>query len=157
MGAWRPASKVRVKALGLHWRNGRLLAAEVYDDAGAVKGVRPLGGSVEFGEPAKMAVVREFKEELGIDVVVLGEPVVVENLYIHEGAAGHEILFIFDVAFPAGAFDGQERIAFHEDNGAPGVASWYDLNGLDRDGGPELYPRELKALLAARAGKLPAS
>ena len=52
----------------MHWRDGRLLAVEVLDDAGRVKGVRPLGGTVEFGEKAELAVVREFQEELGITV-----------------------------------------------------------------------------------------
>jgi hypothetical protein len=74
MNTWRPAPRIRVKALGLHWRGDRLLAAEVLDDAGHVKGVRPLGGTVEFGETAEMAVIREFQEELGIVVKTNGVP-----------------------------------------------------------------------------------
>ena len=31
-------------------RDGKLLAAEVFDDQGHLVGVRPLGGGVEFGE-----------------------------------------------------------------------------------------------------------
>ncbi|MFD1331628.1 NUDIX hydrolase [Methylopila musalis] len=147
MTVWRPPSRIRVKALGLHWRDGRLLAAEVPDDAGRVKGVRPLGGSVEFGETARAAVIREFREELGIDVSVVGEPVHVENIYVHEGAVGHEYLVLFEVAFPKGAFDGQDDIVFYEDDGAAGVARWFALDDLDREGGPELYPKGLKARL----------
>ena len=45
-----PLAHIRVVAIGLHWRDGRLLAAEVRDDAGGIKGVRPLGGEVAFGE-----------------------------------------------------------------------------------------------------------
>ena len=149
MKRWRPVPRIRVKALGLHWRGGRLLASEVYDDEGRIKGVRPLGGSVDFGEHAKSAVLREFKEELGLDIVVLGEPMVMENLYNHEGVAGHEVLFLFNVAFPAGAFEGQERIVFHEDDGTPCVAHWYNLGDLDVSEGPELYPKGLKLLLTA--------
>jgi hypothetical protein len=44
MTTWRLHSHIRVVAIGLHWRNDRLLAAEVRDDAGRIKGVRPLGG-----------------------------------------------------------------------------------------------------------------
>lgn len=135
--------------MGLHWRQGRLLAFEVHDDAGKVKGVRPLGGSVEFGEPAREAVIREFKEELGIDITIVGEPVVLENLYVHEGSTGHEILFVFQVEFPAAAFSGQSCILFHEDNGDACVARWHDLAELDVEDGPELYPRGLKKLLAS--------
>lgn len=147
MNTWRPPPRIRVKALGLHWRDGRLLAAEVYDDAGRMKGVRPLGGGIEFGETSKAAVIREFKEELGIDVAIVGEPVFFENIYTHEGSTGHEVLILFDVTFPAGAFDGQDRIPFHEDNGVVGVAGWFDLDELDRQEGPELYPAGLKAYL----------
>ena len=68
MNSWRPSPQIRVKALGLHWRDGKLLAAEVRDDAGHIRGVRPLGGSVEFGETARAAVIREFQEELGFTV-----------------------------------------------------------------------------------------
>lgn len=147
MNKWRPPSHIRVKALGLHWREGRLLAAEVYDDAGRLKGVRPLGGGVEFGEGAQAALIREFKEELGIEVATRGAPVFFENIYVHEGSPGHELLVLFEVVFPPGAFDGLDRIAFREDNGAACVARWFDLHDLDIEGGPELYPKGLKALL----------
>src|SRR5690606_23067881 len=90
MGIWRPASNIRLKALGLHWRDGKLLAAEVLDDAGHVKGVRPLGGTVEFGETAEAAVIREFEEELGITVKVGGAPIFMENIFTHGGQVGHE-------------------------------------------------------------------
>ncbi len=64
MTKWRPAQHGKVKALGLHWRDGKLLAAEVFDDQGRLKGVRPLGGGIEFGEHWQAALIREFKEEL---------------------------------------------------------------------------------------------
>lgn len=106
-----------------------------------MKGVRPLGGGIEFGKSARHAVIREFREELHLDIEVRGDPVVMENLYVHEGAPGHEVLFVFDVAFPAGAFDGQDRILFHEDDGSPCLARWHDLADLDIDGGPALTLR----------------
>lgn len=151
MSVWRPAPRTRFKALGLHWRGDRLLAAEVPDDAGRVKGVRPLGGSVEFGETAEEAVIREFREELGIAVRVLGPPVFMENIYTHEGSPGHEILALFEVAFPAGALADGGRIAFAEDDGTRCCAEWFALEALDLPGLPQLYPAGLKAhLLNAR-------
>lgn len=147
MTAWRPAPAIRFKALGLHWRAGRLLVAEVPDDAGAVKGMRPLGGTVEFGETAEAAVIREFSEELGIAVEPLGPPFFMENIYVHEGAAGHEILAIFELAFPPGVFANETRIAFAEADGTPCVAEWVALDALDAPGGPRLYPEGLKARL----------
>ena len=147
MTIWRPHSHIRVVALGLHWRGGRLLAAEVRDDAGRIKGVRPLGGAIEFGESWRAALVREFNEELGIDISIIGEPLIMENIYVHEGATGHEVMFITEVAFPPDAFSCQDRIDFREDNREEIVARWFDLADLDRPDGPSLYPSGLKDLL----------
>jgi len=144
------SSVIRVKALGLHWRGPRLLAFEVYDHEGRLRGVRPLGGSVEFGESAKDAVIREFKEEIDVEVSILAGPMVLENVFVHEGERRHEILFIYDLAFPPRAFEAQERIRFHEDDGTSVVAAWYDPRELDMDGSPELYPKGLKTLLLGR-------
>jgi 8-oxo-dGTP pyrophosphatase MutT (NUDIX family) len=150
MATWRPHPHIRVVAIGLHWRDGRLLAAEVRDDAGRIKGVRPLGGEIEFGESWRTALLREFNEELGIDVTIIGAPLLMENIFMHEGATGHEVMFIAEVAFPERAFSGQERIDFREDNGEQIVARWFDVAELDVDGGPRLYPTGLKALLLGR-------
>lgn len=147
MTVWRPAPGIRFKAIGLHWRDGRLLAAEVMDDAGRVKGVRPLGGSVEFGETAEAAVIREFREELGITVKTLGLPAFLENIFTHEGCRGHEVLAIFDVAFPDGAFADETRIEFREDDGAACFAEWFEIDMLDLPDRPRLYPEGLKAHL----------
>lgn len=136
--------------MGLHWRGPRLLAFEVYDHEGRLKGVRPLGGSVEFGESAKDAVIRELKEEIDVEVSIVAGPMVLENVFVHEGQRRHEILFIFDVAFPPGAFEAQERIRFQEHDGTSMVAAWYDLRELDIDEGPELYPKGLKTRLLGR-------
>ncbi len=147
MSDWRPAPRIRFKALGLHWRGDRLLAAEVLDDAGRVTGVRPLGGSVKFGETAEAAVIREFREELGITVETVSPPVFMENIYTHEGSLGHEVLAIFDVTFPADAFAGQTRVEFTEDNGTKCFAEWFALDTLDVPDRPQLFPQGLRAHL----------
>jgi 8-oxo-dGTP pyrophosphatase MutT (NUDIX family) len=138
---------IRYKALGLHWREDRLLAAEVMDDIGRVKGVRPLGGTVEFGETAEAALIREFHEELGITVTPLGPPVFMENIYTYEGSPGHEIIAVFDVAFPADMFAGASRITFKEGDGTACFAEWFALDELDLPGRPLLFPSGLKAYL----------
>ncbi|MEM1343040.1 MAG: NUDIX domain-containing protein [Pseudomonadota bacterium] len=124
-----------------------MFAAEVLDDAGQVKGVRPLGGTVEFGETAAAAVVREFREELGLGVRLTSQPFFMENIYTHEGETGHEIVALFEVAFPTGAFAGETRIVFREDSGLECTAAWFDVATLDLPGGPRLYPNGLKARL----------
>lgn len=150
MNTWRPQQHIQVKALGLVWRDGLLLASDVYLDDGTVKGVRPLGGCVEFGETWQDALVREFNEELGVKIGVGGTPLVLENIYTHQGVVGHEITFISDVTFPADAYEGVEPIEYLEDNGEKCIARWHDITKLDY-GGLELYPSGLKALLQKTA------
>lgn len=156
MTTWRPLAHIRVVAIGLHWRDGRLLAAEVRDDAGRIKGVRPLGGEIEFGESWRAALVGEFNEELGIDIILKGEPAMLENIFVHEGATGHEVMFISEVQFPDAAFRNQDRIDFMEDNGAQIVARWFDLADLDVEGAPRLFPTGLKDLLLGATKGRPA-
>ncbi|MCH2165516.1 MAG: NUDIX domain-containing protein [Marinovum sp.] len=151
MTIWRPAARIRYKALGMHWRGDKLLAAEIEDDTGRVKGVRPLGGTVEFGETSEEALRREFKEELDVEITVESAPFFMENIYRHEGYLGHEILALYTVNLPKDAFANQTRIRFSEDNGQVCSAQWYDLSDLDQADGPALYPTGLKQLLVNRA------
>ena len=150
MTVWRPRASIRVIAIGLHWKEGRLLAAEVCDDDGTLKGVRPLGGGVEFGETWRDALIREFHEELGVTVVVEGSPLVLENLYEHYGEQGHEIVFAANVALPNDAFADLDVIHFKEDNDVACIARWFDLNDLAARSIP-LYPLGLADLLTPPA------
>lgn len=143
MTVWRPASRIGVKALGLHWRDGRLLASDVYDDTGAVKGVRPLGGSIELGETWDVALRREFMEELGVQVALRGEVMVMENIFMHHGVQGHEVLFVSEVVFPDGAYAGEDVLTYSEDNGEVCTARWHDPATMD----VPLFPNGLAARL----------
>lgn len=149
MNIWRPQQNIQVKALGLVWRDGLLLASEICLDDGTVKGVRPLGGRLDFGETWRDALVREFDEELGVAVEVIGKPLVLENIYTHQGVIGHEITFVSDVTFPNDAYVKDGPIEYLEDNGEKCVAHWYDVAQLDC-GELELYPNGLKAQLQKR-------
>lgn len=80
MTVWRPAGFITVKALALVWQDSALLVSDVPDDLVRVKGVRPLGGTVEFGEPWRDAVQREFQEELAARIVLGREHFVLGNI-----------------------------------------------------------------------------
>lgn len=149
MTVWRPQQQIRVKALGLAWRGGKLLASEIYRDDGSIKGVRPLGGSLEFGESWQHALIREFQEELGINVTVNGAPMVLENIYTHHGVTGHEVIFAADVSCPDEFYARDFPVTYQEDNGEVCRASWFDIGLLDR-GDIALYPAGLKAHLIGR-------
>ncbi|UWR79676.1 NUDIX domain-containing protein [Phaeobacter inhibens] len=146
MTIWRPAQSIRVKTIGLPWRDGRFLAAEVPDDSGRTKGVRPLGGTVEFGETWQQALRREFQEELAVEITIIGAPVVLENIYQHEGQTGHEIIFAAQVTWPETPHLAGDTIEFSEDNGQTCIARWFHPDALEA-GGIELFPTGLKAQL----------
>lgn len=148
MTPWRPPQNIRAKVIGLAWRGDLLLAMEVRDDAGRLKGLRPLGGSIAFGETRDEALIREFREELGCGVTRTGPWSVFENIFRHEGALGHEIVFAADLDLHDAALYGRDAIAFREDDGTPCLARWVRPDALDE--GMALFPDGLAAALLAR-------
>lgn len=148
MTTWRPPQEIRVKVIGLAWRREALLAVDVFDDGGRIKGVRPPGGSVAFGETREQALEREFSEELGCGVTLTGPWTVFENIYRHEGALGHEIVFAADIRLHDAALYDRDVIRFSEDDGTACTARWLAPAALPD--GVDLFPDGLAAALAAR-------
>lgn len=143
MTVWRPKQYVCVQAIGLPFRGNSLLAAEVLDYAGEIKGVRPLGGHVDFGENWHQTIVREFHEELNVTVSVESNPVVLENIYQHEGEIGHEVIFVAKVSLPDDELTNASFV-FQEDEGTECTARWFDIEKLDSPEGPVLFPEGLR-------------
>ena len=139
MTVWRPSQTILVKVIGVVMHKGRLLAAEVYNDEGEVKGVRPLGGHVEFGETRETALRREFMEELGVEIDITSAWRMYENLYEHEGLVGHEIIQAASVGLRDSSLYTQERVVFSEDSGAESVARWFSVKECKR-GEIALFP-----------------
>jgi hypothetical protein len=155
MTVWSPPAGIRVKVLGLAWRGDALLLGEVEDSSGRVKGLRPLGGTVEFGEPREATLRREFQEELGCDVTIAGPWHAFENLYEHEGAVGHEYVFVADVVLGDTSYLERERFRYSEANGIACHAIWCPPAALPT--GVALYPEGLLELLIGRDRAAPTS
>ncbi|MEE9332983.1 MAG: NUDIX domain-containing protein [Granulosicoccaceae bacterium] len=143
---WRPQTGIQVKVLGICMNKGKLLAMDVFNDKGLVKGVRPLGGTVEPGETRETALAREFAEELDTEIVVTGNWRVFENIYLHEGMLGHEYCFATGVSLVDKSLYTKSVIAFSEDSGAECRATWVDIKNL-KAGELELFPDGLLAAL----------
>lgn len=131
MTTWRPPQAIRVKVIGLAWRGDALLAVDVLDDQGRIKGLRPPRGSIAFGETREQALIREFQEELGCDVTIAGPWSVFENIFRHEGALVHEIVFAADLRLHDAALYERDVIPFREDDGTPCTARWIRPAALD--------------------------
>jgi 8-oxo-dGTP pyrophosphatase MutT (NUDIX family) len=61
------------------------------------------GGRVEFGEDSAATMIREMREELGVEVRCAGLAFVAETFFAHLGEEVHEIAFIFFAELPSGS------------------------------------------------------
>lgn len=82
---------IRNIAVALPAKDGHVLVQRGHDAVKDQHFYRALGGGIEFGELAADALCREFQEELGIELDHVELLDVVENIFVYEGTAGHEI------------------------------------------------------------------
>ena len=142
---WRPQAHVRALALGLPFRDGRLLVSAVTRDDGTEIGWRPLGGGIDFGEPAETAVRRELEEEIQAEVAVRRLLGVFENIYSHQGQTGHEVVFAFEVTLiRPGRAVAEDFIV--EDGGFRDRAAWVPITDFT-EGRKTLLPEALLPLV----------
>jgi ADP-ribose pyrophosphatase YjhB (NUDIX family) len=135
-------NRIRVKALAWIEDKGFLFVVKLHDSIKGDDYYRPVGGSVEFGERAHEAVVREVREELNTEIALLASPFVVENLFTCDGEQGHEIDFLFPARFTEITFYERKTYDLVEANGDKADALWIPtrdcINGAFR-----LVPEEL--------------
>lgn len=62
--------EIRPIVLGIAQKDNKILVSEGYDKIKKEIFYRCIGGGIEFLEKSKDALKREFKEELGIDIIV---------------------------------------------------------------------------------------
>jgi ADP-ribose pyrophosphatase YjhB (NUDIX family) len=148
MTIWRPPAMVRPIAVGVVRRGDELLLMAVKSDDGTIKGWRPLGGTIELGERAADALRREMVEEIGLAIEEPRLLAVLENLYTHHGARGHEIVFVFDARLTDDKAYRNESFTF-EDGGVRNEVRWVAL-ALFRAGRETLFPAGLLDQLESR-------
>jgi ADP-ribose pyrophosphatase YjhB (NUDIX family) len=86
----------RVRAAGVAIRDGRVLVHREEQPSPWTNSALP-GGGVEMHETSDAALVREFREELGVHVRLGRLLWVVDNRFRHEGESWHEIGFYWEV------------------------------------------------------------
>jgi ADP-ribose pyrophosphatase YjhB (NUDIX family) len=137
-------SAIRPLALGVIWRKNALLVFEGHDDIKGETFYRPLGGGIDFGELSEDALVREFREELGGEVVVKELLGVLENVFAWQERPGHEIAFLYAAEFADPSFYERDEMKILDD---PATARWVDVEEF-KNGSKILYPEGLTALLS---------
>ncbi|MBE9157645.1 NUDIX hydrolase [Nodosilinea sp. LEGE 06152] len=134
-------ARIRPISICLLRRGEEILVHESYDSVKERGFARPLGGGIDFGETSADAAIREIKEELGVDitgVVLLG---IVENIFVYEGAPGHEIVFVYDGRFVDESLYEQESLMAMEGK-RQFEAVWRSPSAL-RTGPHRLVPEQL--------------
>ncbi len=109
---------------------------------------RLIGGSVEFGESHREAIVREVREELSAEIADLTYLGAVESIFAIDGAPGHEMVFLYTgTLHPAPAELGG---SLTESDGAVMPVVW---RAFDDDAEPlPLYPAAARRWLVAARG-----
>jgi hypothetical protein len=73
-----------------------------------------------------------------------------ENIFVHEGSTGHEVMFTRRSCFQTARSATRTASISTRITGEQIIARWFDLADLDLQDGPSLYPAGLKDLLLRR-------
>jgi 8-oxo-dGTP pyrophosphatase MutT (NUDIX family) len=140
--------RIRPLAICVFRNDDRILVAEGYDSVKDQRFYRPLGGGIEFGEPSVETICRELMEEIHVEVErdslrYLGA---VENIFMFNGAPGHEIVLIYDGALKDPELYTQATLYGEEADGETVCAVWKRIDEFG-PGKSILYPSGLLELL----------
>ena len=91
------------------------------------------GGHVEFGETGREALVREVKEELGVDAETGSFLGVVENSFLQHGKPHAEVNLVYELKLPA-------------DAAARSQEDWIEFEWRDAANLGDLLPAEFRRL-----------
>lgn len=120
--------EIRVIVLALIRDGDRIFVSEGYDPTKQDTFYRALGGGVEFGETSRVALEREFQEEIQADLTNIRYLACIENLFTFNGRQGHEIIQLYQCDFAEPKFYQIDSLTFSESETHKHRALWIDIS-----------------------------
>ena len=132
-------TQIRPIVLGLIKRDGKVLVEEGYDKIRKETFYRFLGGGIEFQEKSNEALVREFKEELAVDIKVGKYLGLLENIFVSNGKKAHELVLLYEGSISDKDYKEKYHIV---DDGSEMDATWIEIEKF-KNGELILYPEKV--------------
>ncbi len=140
-------NKIRVLALGVIRDGDRVFLSQGYDPAKDETFYRVMGGGVDFGEPSKDALQREFQEEIAAELTNIEYLGCLESIFTFNDRPGHEIIQLYRADFVDRKFYDLEDLTFSEGDRQK-KALWIDIDRF-RSGELRLVPEGFLPYLEA--------
>lgn len=131
--------EIRPIVLGIVRKGNKLLVSKGYDKSKKQEFYRCLGGGIEFLERSEDALIREFKEELNINIKVGKFLGICESIFNYKGKNAHELVLLYDAYIDDK--DYQEKYKVIDDESET-EAVWIEINRF-KDKELILYPEEI--------------
>ena len=131
--------EIRPIALGIAIRDNKLLVGDGFDKVKNQTFYRCLGGGIEFLEKSSDALKREFKEEIGANIIVKDFLGISENIFTYKGKNAHELVFFYSITIPDEYY--KEEYTINDDCGKY-KATWIDIDEF-KNKNKILYPEEV--------------
>ncbi len=137
---------IRPIAIAIIRRGENILVFEGHDPIKGETFYRPLGGGIEFGERGEEAVLRELREEAGVELTNVRYLETLENIFTVRGEPSHELVLLYAADLADASLYGVELLNCVEDDGSAFCAMWQPLDYF-RAGNAPLYPDGLLELI----------
>lgn len=138
--------RIRPIVIGIIINDNKIFVFEGKDEIKGETFYRPLGGSIEFGERAEEALMREFNEEINAELADIKYLTTLENIFTYRGQAHHEIVLIYKGEFKDESFYDDTEFIGYEDDGSSFKCLWLPLQEfIDKES--ILYPDGLLEML----------
>ena len=139
---------IRAIAVAVIRKGDAVLVQHGVDPLSGGRFYRLPGGGIEHGERAVDALRREFREELGAELVAPMLLTVIENIFAHADERWHEIVFVFETRLANPALYEQVRFVI-EETSTRADGSWKTAADFTRT--TPLYPPELLPFIGGSA------